>query len=129
MLDLLMRILNPTHRAPTSKDVIKALKRLRFNGPDKDALHNGICEQVMSDLYHRGILDDDGVDKELIYIMMVPAFKSWEKFSGNAHYPVPSTVGADPFLAFHLTDNKWIGEYGNLRRELLDHMIAYFQNK
>lgn len=50
---------------------------------------------------------------------------SWEKYSGNPKYPVPSvTEGKDSREDYrhHLTTNTlWEGESGNLRRQLLKH--------
>lgn len=51
-------------------------------------------------------------------------FVSWQHFSGSWLYPVPSTV---PTLThggmYHYTDDVWVGEYGNLRMDLLNHCI------
>lgn len=60
---------------------------------------------------------------------LYPAFKSWEHFSGNERYPIPSTnsqISAECQYAH--TENKWDAktEYVRLRYELLDHLINYF---
>lgn len=39
-------------------------------------------------------------------------------------YPVPGVAGMTPDGAFIYTHDVWEGEYGDLRRELLDHCIA-----
>lgn len=50
-------------------------------------------------------------------------FASWERNSGSLLFPVPSTKSSyDPADAFeHLP--KWRGEYGSLRKQLLQHCI------
>jgi hypothetical protein len=41
----------------------------------------------------------------------------WPKYSGNDRYPVPHPTETS-LRAFMYTPNLWIGEYGDLRREL-----------
>jgi len=76
-------------------------------------------------------------------------FITWDKYSGNESYPVPyvgeiyrskltranidyianvvdTGINSPEYcakLAYVICDNVWIGEYGTLRRELLDHII------
>lgn len=55
--------------------------------------------------------------------------KSWEYFSGDENYPVPSTTleipnKLTPETMYFKTANKWVGEYGALRMDLLRHCIA-----
>jgi hypothetical protein len=56
-------------------------------------------------------------------------FKTWDRFSGNIQYPVPHPGHLkDPpedvhELAYFHYDNKWVGAYGLLRFELIDHLI------
>lgn len=62
--------------------------------------------------------------------------KKWPKYSGNPHYPVPfpnsiseknATEQAEH--AYELTDSLWVGEYGKLRRELLNFLIQNIEDK
>lgn len=129
MLDAILRLLIPKHREPTAKDIFKVLKKLQAKGYDKEAPSTGICDHLIGELYQKGLLDDDGVDREIVYIMLAPAFKSWPKFSGDIHYPVPATVETNAHNQYHLTHNLWIGEYGDLRRELLDHLVEFFRKE
>jgi len=50
--------------------------------------------------------------------------KSWPKFSGNSIYPVPSLISRQcPSQAFKYAIDMWNGAYGELRKELLQHII------
>lgn len=50
--------------------------------------------------------------------------KSWKYYSGDIHYPVPDPegklFGRD---MYQVTDNMWEGEYGELRRDLVKHIL------
>ena len=54
--------------------------------------------------------------------------RSWDKYSGNVIYPVPNPSGGGPAIAYNSCRNLWVGEYGALRYELLDHLIKEVQN-
>ena len=56
------------------------------------------------------------------------AFRTWPKFSGNADFPINDPTGIE--TAYNVYDQlpKWIGEYGALRFELLDHIIDFLKN-
>lgn len=63
--------------------------------------------------------------------LVVELFKGWPKHSGNPKYPVPSTYveGAPPAIGaamsmYYDTTDLWVGEYGELRKELLDYTIG-----
>ena len=56
--------------------------------------------------------------------LLFSLFKAWPKFSGTLNFPVPHPT--EPFSAasaYYFARDKWEGEYGDLRRELLDHCI------
>ncbi|ASD52151.1 hypothetical protein KNT64_gp199 [Pseudomonas phage PspYZU05] len=48
----------------------------------------------------------------------------WPKFSGDKGYPVPGTHGDSAEYAYY-NCYIWKGEYGDLRKELLDFAIEY----
>lgn len=60
--------------------------------------------------------------------------RGWEHFSGSPAYPVPPRKGQkkqEGIEAFHIggklyseTPNKYVGQYGDLRRDLLRYIIA-----
>ena len=62
--------------------------------------------------------------------MMATLWGDWPNFSGNIDFPVPWERATPeypaqrraPYYAFR-EKNKWTGEYGELRRELLDFLI------
>lgn len=89
---------------------MEILRTLRDNGPVyPDA---GICGNIRS-LGHE-------VDEDRLHGL----FKSWPQFSGNPTYPVPGPGGLGAAWAYKHIIDVWKGEYGDMRRELLDHCIA-----
>ena len=53
------------------------------------------------------------------------AYAKWPKFTGRNCYPVPHKED-DPHLAYEWRQ-KYVGQYGADRVELLEHMIAHFE--
>lgn len=47
------------------------------------------------------------------------AFRAWPKFSGEDSFPVPSITHELPGFHYSRSTDKWVGEYGELRVELL----------
>ena len=85
----------------------------------------GICtnlsEEVNSQIGESEYYDSWEILKE--------AFYKWPKFSGDVNFPIN-----DPYnkvSAHRAYDDlpKWIGEYGALRFELLDHVIDYLKKE
>ena len=54
-------------------------------------------------------------------------FRLWPKFSGCAVYPVPGSGAA--FSRAVSTKRLWSGEYGKLRKELLNFMIEQLEKE
>ena len=82
----------------------------------------GIC-------YH--ILDNEGNTPLGGYGAFDRFAQKWPKFTGNGAYPVPvpdwdyvEEDFADARRAYASEPNKWVGQYGKLRRELLDFVIG-----
>lgn len=75
---------------------------------------SGICDNAESAGYRQG-----GFNHRI-----KPVFRKWPWYSGDIDYPVP-TLGprATPRRAYRLTDDLWIGDYGDLRMNLLGHCI------
>lgn len=84
-----------------------------------------ICEKV-SEI----IQDPDTFDSW--YWPRECAFRSWPKFSGCKVYPVPykyfGIFPSDPEKAYFKLE-KWTGRYGRDRRELLEHLITWFEER
>lgn len=58
------------------------------------------------------------------------AFSGWSRFSGDRRYPVPSPdKHMTPKEYYQSTLDKWVGEYGKLRMELLDHLIEWYSER
>lgn len=93
----------------------EATKHRKGENTDSWFLANtGICDNVWAAGYSIG-----GFLKTIN-----PIFKEWPSYSGDIVYPVPSpTPQRTPGKAFEFTDDLWIGRYGNLRMDLLNHCI------
>lgn len=89
---------------------------------------SGICHQV-DELFERGIIEE-GLSESL-YIggaFLDQCFESWDNFSGESAYPVPS-IDQDFITAGDMFDsiiddegNMWTGAYGDLRKDLCRHI-------
>ena len=65
------------------------------------------------------------VDSRDGYAIIQRFSTSWEKYSKDKEYPVPSTdKNYSPLNMYHMTKNIWVGKYGDLRKELLQHLIT-----
>lgn len=93
--------------------LLERLRTLRDDGPS--LCHVGICGNI-------GTVSG-GDDEQLDAL-----FRSWPKFSGSVVYPVPGVDRMTPSEAFVLTRDVWVGEYGDLRWELLEHCIAELED-
>ena len=51
------------------------------------------------------------------------AFYTWPKFSGDVNFPIDDPHEIETPCNVYARSHKWIGEYGALRFELLDHVI------
>lgn len=108
------------------QQVYDAVCTLRRDGPW--SLNMGICDNV------EGLLSDEdgevmpGFAAWLAYSKQ--AFVQWDKFSGSIVFPVQDpTAPGTPTMQYtdhHGTDTLWEGEQGELRKDLLDHLIKYF---
>jgi len=49
-------------------------------------------------------------------------WETWEHFSGDNQFPIPSPDGGHPGAWYMATPNLYVGEYGEKRRELAGHM-------
>lgn len=98
----------------SKKNILSALLSIRDEGPRKTEI--GICNNVMYQF--------DDYEKS-IYQWLKDTYVGWSKYSGDIDYPVPSTISnLDPAQMYSEFDNIWVGEYGALRYELLDFLIA-----
>lgn len=101
-------------------ELLKALLKTKAC-PDKD---RGICNSVP--VYFDSVpvyFDRNGP-------LLFSLFKAWPKFSGTLNFPVPHPT--EPFSAasaYYAAENKWEGEYGALRMELLDFCITELEDQ
>lgn len=110
------------------REVLAALCQIKREGPWEIGM--GICGNV------DGLLvDDDGYDLPGYAVWAnhsKRAFESWDKFSGNYSFPVQDThvpdCAKDQYLNYSEHGLLWSGVQGELRQDLLNHLIIYFTN-
>ena len=91
--------------------LLAALYRVKFAAVKQ----YGICGEF--NRYYHGKAAEPGKELKRLFAL-------WPKFSGCAVYPVPGS-GA----AFSLQPRLWSGEYGKLRKELLNFMIEQLEKE
>ena len=64
-----------------------------------------------------------------LYHILRRAFCTWPKFSGDADYPINDPNGIETADDVYVRSHKWIGAYGTLRFELLDHVIDFLKKE
>lgn len=89
----------------------EAIKHHRFTGMDQKT---GLC-------YHLA-MNSSGDSLQLLFLLRT-CFKSWKHYSGDINFPVPSPTNDSAQEAYCYWYNKYSGEYGELRLDLLDHII------
>ena len=112
----------------TNKQLLEALKHLR-NTLKATPANGGICVNVENYIYEHFPQSHHICVDEIIGVLA----RQWPKYSGCDTYPVPAPKKyqqkPDPHCwAFCYLPN-WQGEYGDLRRELLDFLIEELENE
>lgn len=99
---------------------------------------HGIChifDQRLASLLHELAIKDFEPEPPLLYDIrefyverISSVMQQWPKYSGDMKYPVPSTEDLlGPRHMYINSKNLWTGEYGDLRKELLDFLIERFK--
>lgn len=117
-----MDLVTPTLVTLSSKQLLKVLKKVRAAAtshregkavPDWFDYEVGICGDI--EAHTNSALDLDALK---------PTFVSWQYYSGDLIYPVPSPqAGMCPSRKYKNTDDVWVDDYGDLRMDLLNHCI------
>jgi len=110
------------------REVLSALRATKQDGPWERGM--GICDNV------EGLLvDDNGYDLPG-YAAWVhhskSAFETWARFSGEHTFPVHDPHAPGTPEEQYVNNNElgilWSGVQGELRQDLLHHLIIYFTN-
>ena len=85
----------------------------------------GICGNIGHKVYSQV----EESEREELWRILLQAFYTWPKFSGDMDFPIK-----DPYneISAHKAYSylpKWVGEYGALRFELLDHVIDFLKKE
>ena len=94
------------------KVVIDYLRELQ-NGADPDTSEYGICTNLSDKEFN--CIHGDTVSFVAMYA------KSWDRYSGISSYPISCGVET-PSDQYWGTFDLWVGEYGDLRRDLCGHI-------
>ena len=79
---------------------------------------NGICRNTLYDNSTIRTIDFASASWDLRDLC-----RKWPKAVNFDRYPVPCPGYTNPAEGYHATEDKWAGEYGLLRMELLDWLI------
>ena len=74
------------------------------------------------------VIDDDETIMDSWRILK-RAFYTWPKFSGDEDFPINDPHGIETACKIYDYLPKWVGEYGALRFELLDHIINFLKKE
>lgn len=128
--------LNAPLRARVLDGLVILRDTLAAEGRVASATH-GICSNVVEVMMFRNLLGGwhscGGGTSSDVYDIISDLSRHWPKYSGNINYPVPAPgcLGG-PDMAkqaeVHYGCDAWAGEYGALRRELLDFIIERLEN-
>ena len=80
--------------------------------------YNGICYNTFYDSAGNRTIKPADASRDLEYLC-----RRWPKATNYDDYPVPCPGYTNPAEGYHATEDKWAGEYGLLRMELLDWLI------
>ena len=97
--------------------------------PDTE-LNYGICP-FLDDVYDDYYTDYDPFKYEEYVREIESIFLTWPKNSGVDGYPVPGVDGMSPDNTYYHENhkNKLVGEYGELRKDLIRHVILTLKEK
>lgn len=112
----------------TVKILLVALKKIADKAPHEQTDERcGICDNLISELVDSCYIGHDRAC--FLACKVTPIFERWDKFSGDIAFPVPAPCpsSATPLQAYLRNRNKWEGEYGDLRYELLNFTITEFE--
>ena len=94
-------------------------------------VRTGICNACMSEIYK---LDEFSFHKDYSHyrLEMRRLFPSWSHYSGDPEHPISSNPTLTPgqeYISSSYGDRYWFGEYGRLRKDLLNHMIKTLEEE
>lgn len=114
------------------KRFLKSMQELKsLQDPEENPnLDFGICGALL--FLHTLDSDDDQLVDEFFQWKRwaKSTWSQWPKYSGYREFPVPSdTARLTPERKFYGSCDKWSGQYGQLRMELLDFLIAKMEEE
>jgi hypothetical protein len=115
------------------KNLLQALLSTLTDLKTRPVSYTGICGGVQS-RYLDYVPKDVGITRERLDLMqeynaqkLRELFLTWPPYSGCHAYPVPATSCDSSSEQYSETEFLWEGEYGDLRKDLLEHLIRGVQ--
>lgn len=108
--------------AVDQKQILLDALRVIKDTPPAAAL--GICPNI-----DYATLYVENCDDYAVQMLFKGHAKSWPLYSGDCNYPVPATTDISASAAYYRADNMWKGEYGSLRKQLLDFVILALEKE
>lgn len=123
----------------TPAQILSALKAIQVKPRQPQyGICNNLDWQLSIELGNNFVHEHSLPNGEPAYTVITELSKKWPKFSGISSYPVPVPDSLKPQYAKQtipceaiyddLSEHKWLGEYGELRRELLQFLIEELEN-
>ena len=92
------------------------------------ALNNYVAGQALLVPESHQVLDHT---LDVWYAEKDAILRRWDKFSGDTVYPVPSDepehCPSEAYMAYHYRGTLWHGRQGELRRDLIEHLLQGFE--
>lgn len=120
-----------------NKNEIQNTQKEHLHIPFVFEVDSGLCVNLSHFInVDRAVTKDfihPSVESAQVFDVMYDHFRRWEHFSGSTSYPikVPAYLEAErsnPLRVYQQLP-KWIGEYGDLRWQLVDHILACIQEE
>ena len=86
----------------------------------------GICSNLSDKVNSQVEESEERYDS---WQILKQAFPTWPKFSGDVNFPINDPYNRNQANIAYDYSPKWIGEYGALRFELLDHVIEFLKKE
>jgi hypothetical protein len=106
--------------------ILTLLKRIQIGEREN---HRGICTNIKWLFVGKKLIttEKEEIEADKLYRCFMKWLGNnvsrWSKFSGDNVYPVPAPNNIDPNSSYWKIENKWEGEYGELRKEFLQWCI------
>lgn len=111
--------------------ILAALRSVNADALAADNAKHGTCEEVLHYINFTRLDSSNPAVRALWLVCRDKIVRCWPKFSGHAVYPVPgvrqSSCPVNTYMHHRACGTLWHGRQGELRRELVAHLIQGFE--